>query len=426
MPAHNTTTGYGAVSKALHWAIAALVLTMIPLGLVAVEWRYDTSDALATKALLFSIHKTLGVAVFFLALVRIGWMLGQPRPVPLRPERRLETALAEGVHWLLYVSLVAVPLSGWVQHAAAAGFAPIWWPFAQTLPFVPRSADVAAAAGAVHATFTKLLMAALALHVAGALKHHLVDRDGTLARMLPGRLASAATAPVPVQRRALAPVLGALVVYGLVGGAVVTLAQGGGDTDARPGVALPATPVAATSSSWIVESGELTFTVRQMGSPVTGRFARFDADIAFEETPDADGRHGFVTVAIPIASMTLGSVTEQARGPEFFDAESHPAARFAADIVAAEKGGGEGGEAGGEEGGYRAQGTLALAGAEVPVALPFTLDIVDGVATASGTVTVDRRDFGMGESYPDEATVGFSVEIGVSLTARRGGAGEGA
>ncbi|MGP9820874.1 cytochrome b/b6 domain-containing protein [Salinarimonas sp. NSM] len=417
MQARNTVSSYGAVSKALHWAIAALILTMIPLGLVAVEWPYDTSDALATKALLFSIHKTLGVAVFFLALVRIGWMLSQPRPTPLHPERRLETALAEGVHWLLYVSLVAVPLSGWVQHAAAAGFAPIWWPLGQTLPLVPQSPEVAAAAGAVHATFTKLLMAALALHVAGALKHHLVDRDATLARMLPGRRAGAATAAIPVRRHALAPALGALLVYGLVGGGVVTLAQGGGETGARPGVALPATTAEATPSSWVVESGELTFSVRQMGTPVTGRFAQFDADIAFEETPDADGRHGSVTVAIPIASMTLGSVTAQARGPEFFDAEAHPSARFAADIVAA-------GDAG-HAGGYRAVGTLALAGAEVPVALPFTLEIVDGVATASGTVTVDRRDFGMGESYPDEATVGFSVEITVDLTARRAGTGEG-
>ncbi|WP_372424587.1 cytochrome b/b6 domain-containing protein [Salinarimonas chemoclinalis] len=413
MQARNTTTGYGAVSKALHWAVAALILGMIPLGLVAVEWPYDTSDALATKALLFSIHKTLGVAVFFLALVRIGWMLTQPRPAPLHPERRLETALAEGVHWLLYVSLVAVPLSGWVQHAAAAGFAPIWWPLGQTLPLVPQTPDVAAAAGAVHATFTKLLMAALALHVAGALKHHLVDRDGTLARMLPGRPAHASTAPLPARRHALAPALGALLVYGLVGGAVVTLARSGGESGARPGVALPAATAAATPSAWIVETGELTFTVRQMGSPITGGFGRFDADIAFEETRDAAGHHGSVTVAIPIESMTLGSVTQQARGPEFFDAEAHPAARFAADIVAA------------EGGGYRAEGTLALAGAEVPVTLPFTLDIVDGVATASGTVTVDRRDFGMGESYPDEATVGFAVEIAVSLTARRGGAGEG-
>ncbi|GGK51842.1 cytochrome b/b6 domain-containing protein [Salinarimonas ramus] len=420
MQARNTVSSYGAVSKALHWAIAALILTMIPLGLVAVEWPYDTSDALATKALLFSIHKTIGVAIFFLALARIGWMLSQPRPAPLHPERRLETALAEGVHWLLYVSLVAVPLSGWVQHAAAAGFAPIWWPLGQTLPFVPQSAALAAGAGTVHAVFTKLLMAALALHVAGALKHHLVDRDGTLARMLPGRLAASSGTPVPARRHALAPALGALLVYGLVGGTAVTIAGPDAESDARPGVALPATVGATTPASWIVESGELTFTVRQMGSPVTGRFGRFDAEIVFEETPDADGRHGSVTVVIPIASMTLGSVTEQARGPEFFHAEAHPAARFSADILAAEEGD--------ADVPYRAEGTLALAGAEVPVTLPFTLEIVDGVATASGTVTVDRRDFGMGESYPDEATVGFSVEIDVSLEARRGGvaAGEGA
>ncbi|MGJ3262866.1 MAG: cytochrome b, partial [Salinarimonas sp.] len=271
MQAHNTVSSYGAVSKALHWAVALLILTMIPLGLVAVEWPYDTSDALATKARLFSIHKTLGVGVFFLALARIGWMLSQPRPAPLHPERRLETALAEGVHCLLYVSLVAVPLSGWVQHAAAAGFAPIWWPLGQTLPFVPQSPAVAAVAGGIHAVFTKLLMAALALHVAGALKHHLLDRDATLRRMLPARAgASAAPATLPARRHALAPALGALAVYALVGGLVVGLAPAGGtDATARPGVALEAAaPVAPPP--WAADDGTLPFTVPQIGPPVTG------------------------------------------------------------------------------------------------------------------------------------------------------------
>lgn len=403
----NGPAAYGAVAKALHWATALLVLTLVPLGLVAVEWPYDTSDALATKARLFTIHKTLGVAVFFLALARIAWALSQPRPAPLHPERRLETVLAEGVHWLLYVSLVAVPASGWIQHAAATGFAPIWWPFGQTLPFVPQSPALAQAAGGVHVLFTKLLMASVALHVAGALKHHLVDRDATLRRMLPGRVHLASPMRTPARRHAIAPALGALALYGVAGALAVAAAPAeGGRTSVQLAVAQPASG-AASASAWVVETGSLSFTVAQMGAPVAGSFADWAAEIVFEEIADSEGRHGAVSVTIAVDSLTLGSVTQQARGPEFFDAENHPAARFAGEIVA------------GDEEGYVARGTLTLAGAEVPVALPFTLAIDGDAATARGRVAVDRRDFGMGESYPDEKTVGFDVTIEVELSAVR-------
>jgi cytochrome b561/polyisoprenoid-binding protein YceI len=412
MQARNTATTYGAVGKALHWATALLILTLLPLGFVAVEWPYDDSQALATKAWLFSLHKTLGVAVFFLALARIGWALTQPRPAPLHPDRRLETALAEGVHAALYVSLVAVPASGWVHHAAVTGFAPIWWPFGQTLPFVPQTPAVADAAASVHALFTKLLIAALALHIAGALKHHLVDRDATLRRMLPGMRVATAAPAHPRRRHALATAAGAVALYAAAGAGAVALIPEGGDRSTALAQAASLAAEADAPRAWRVEGGELTFTVAQMGSPVTGRFEGWSAAIAFDETPDETGAHGAVEVIVPISGMTIGSVTEQARGPDFFDAEAFPTSRYTARIEKAEDGSG-----------YVARGVLALAGAEVPVDLPFTLDVVDGAATAEGQVVVDRRSFGMGERYPDEATVGFSVTIDVSLRATRVGAG---
>ena len=139
MPAQNTLQRYGSVARTLHWLTALLILTAIPLGLVATDMPFDTGEALAAKANLFSIHKTVGVAAFFVALIRILWAFTQPRPVPLHPDRRAETWLADLVHWMLYVSMLAVPLSGWVHNAAVTGFAPILWPFGQTLPFVPQS-----------------------------------------------------------------------------------------------------------------------------------------------------------------------------------------------------------------------------------------------------------------------------------------------
>ena len=391
----NTRKRYGGVSKFMHWLTALLIVTAFPLGAVANGWAFDSSEALATKAWLFSLHKTVGVSAFFVALARIAWAFAQPRPAGLHPERRLESFLAEAVHWLLYISLVMVPLTGWIHHAATTGFAPIWWPFGQTLPFVPQTPAVEHGAAAMHWLFTKLLALSIVLHVAGALKHHFIDRDAVLRRMLPGRAALPAFEITP--HRA-APAFAAFGIYML--GAAFALSAPAAE---RAGA--PVSALAAPETEWLVESGTLQFTVSQLGSPVTGSFSDWTASIAFDETP-FDGKYGDVEVLIAIDGMTLGSITAQARGAEFFNAQAHPTARFEAAILPA----GEG---------YVADGVLTLAGASVPLSMPFSLAIAGARASMEGSVTVDRRSFGMGASYPDEGVVGFAVRIDVSLTANR-------
>lgn len=119
MAFRNTNHSYGSVAKTFHWLIALLILTMIPLGIVASDMAHNIKAAttpvteafVACTAFLFSLHKTLGVAVFFIALARIAWAVTQPKPVLLKAERRLESYAAEAVHWLLYGSLLLVPLT---------------------------------------------------------------------------------------------------------------------------------------------------------------------------------------------------------------------------------------------------------------------------------------------------------------------------
>ena len=395
MPRSNTSQSYGSVARTLHWLTALLILTAIPLGLFANDMALTGAESAARKAQLFSLHKTLGIAAFAVALLRILWALTQPRPAPLHPERRLETLAAEAVHWTLYISLVAVPLSGWVHHAATTGFAPILWPFGQGLPFVPVSETLATSAGALHWIFTKLLIASLILHVAGALKHALIDRDGTLSRMIFGRIfgrAAGRTAPHPK-----APTLAALAIYGAAAALAIGLTT--------PPQAAASAPQAVTGGNWQVSDGTLAFRVRQMGAEVEGRFAAWSAEIRFDETP-ADGKNGNVTVLVDLASLTLGSVSDQARGPEFLDVASHPTATFTADIRP-------------EGAGYVAEGTLDLHGRSQPLTLPFTLEMDGDSARMNGSATLDRRDFGIGAGYGDEETVGFAVTLDISLTAQR-------
>jgi len=392
LPLVNSRTRFGTVARSLHWLTALLILTAIPLGLYANSLPHDTSDALAAKAQMFSLHKTLGVAAFFVALVRILWALTQPRPVPLHPDRRVETAVADLVHWILYISLLAVPLSGWVHHAATTGFAPILWPFGQNLPLVPKIPAVEHVAATAHWLFTKLLIAAILLHIAGALKHHLIDRDATLRRMISGVVAPG----IPqAPRHGAAPMLAALAIYAAGSGLAFAL------TRAEPEPIETATP-AVTTGNWQVTEGTLSLGVRQIGADVQGSFATWSADITFDDTTGM----GHVTVFIDIASLTLGSVGDQAKGAEFLDAATHPTATFTAAIRP-------------EGSTFIAEGTLALRGMSQPLAMPFSLTIEGDTALMEGSTSIDRRTFGIGAKYPDEATVGFAADVTVGLTAKR-------
>ncbi|MEQ9261191.1 MAG: cytochrome b/b6 domain-containing protein [Roseovarius sp.] len=407
MPLANTRASYGGVTKTFHWLTALLILSAIPLGLIASDLAHEiqapgaqpTEAQITRTALLFSLHKTLGVTVFFVALLRILWAISQPKPGLLNGDRLPEAMAAHTVHWLLYGSLLFVPLSGWVHHAATTGFAPIWWPFGQSLPFVPKDEGVAEISGTVHYILQWVLIGAIALHVAGALKHHVIDRDATLRRMLPGHRPAE---PSTRQPGHVACLVVALAIWGaaLGGGAALgwfSHAQAESEKAA----------LAAVESDWAVQSGRLDIAVQQMGSEVTGSFAEWTADIAYSEAPDAEGRHGDVTVTVSIPSLTLGSVTKQAMGPDYFAAEQHPTATFAADILAT------------DEGGHVARGTLTIKENAVPVEIPFALTLEGDTAEAQGSLTVDRRDFGIALGTKDEGTLAFGVDISFTLTAER-------
>ncbi len=398
MPFANTRLTYGTVTRSFHWLTALLILTAIPLGVYANRLPWDTGEALAWKAQVFSIHKTVGVATFAVAALRILWALTQRKPAPVHPERRAETLAAEVTHWALYAALVVVPLSGWITHAAAEGFAPILWPFGQSLPLVPKSHGWEAGAAAVHWVFTKVLVVALLLHIAGTLKHAFVDRDATLSRMAFGPTDLRGIDGRARHRHAPA-IVAALALY--LAGFGLAWAIVPAETDR------PSAPVLAQAEGggWQVQEGTLSITVQQFGSEVTGSFADWTADIDFD--PDAPGDTlGRVTVEVAIASLTLGSVTDQAMGAEYFDAEGFPVATFTADIRAD-------GDA------YVADGTLTLRGETVPLALPFILAIEGDTARMEGEAILDRMSWSIGASQTDPGTLGLDVRVDVGLQATR-------
>ncbi|MEL7253785.1 MAG: YceI family protein [Pseudomonadota bacterium] len=404
----NTPTSYGSVTKSFHWLTAFLILSMIPLGVIANDLAYQikdpqipsTGEDIARVAWLFSLHKTVGVALFFTALARIAWAISQPKPGLLNGDKPLEAMAATTVHWVLYSSLVLVPLSGWIHHASTTGFAPIWWRFGDSLPFVPKDEVLADQTATLHWLACIVLVGALVLHIAGAIKHHVIDKDATLRRMLPGSVSAEPTTRQPGE---VLPIGAALTVW------IAVIFVGVALTATEPKAEAQTASLEAVESDWTVTDGALDVSITLFGSEVQGNFADWTAAIDYVETPNATGKHGTVEVIVNTDTLTVGSVSNDAKGAAYFDVANHPTARFEADIMAV-------------EGGLAAVGQLTIKDQSRPVTLPFDLSLDGDTAQASGEVTLDRREFNIGAGTVSGTDLGYEVAITFTLTAQRGDA----
>ncbi len=168
---------YSTVSLILHWLIAALVVTQV--ALIAGH------EAVEGDRTLLDLHKSVGLSILILTLVRLGWRIANPAlPLPASLPRWQKLG-ARATHVLFYVLLIAMPLVGWAA-SSAAGRDIVWFGLFEW-PLLPIGGGRATAGSLMdlHEVAAKGLYVLIALHVAGALKHHFVDRDNVLHRMIP-------------------------------------------------------------------------------------------------------------------------------------------------------------------------------------------------------------------------------------------------
>lgn len=176
----NSDRQWGVASQAFHWLIAALIAAQAGLG-----WYMTTLKLSPTKFELFALHKSLGITVLALALLRLLWRLANPTPSLPGQMSRTERWLAHASHGTLYLLLFAMPVSGYIINSAA-NFPLEYFGLFPIPNLTAENEPLKNAATEVHETLIWILVGVLALHVAGALKHHFVDRDDVLRRMLPG------------------------------------------------------------------------------------------------------------------------------------------------------------------------------------------------------------------------------------------------
>lgn len=170
---------YSSPARLLHWLTVVLVLTTIPAGLVMVQDGLERS----VQDALFLYHKNIGPVILILVLLRL--LVRAVRPPPPLPASlpRLQALAAEAVHWLLYLCLVTMALSGIVRVQAGGFPMELWDPIIGGV--VPRDKAVADTAMALHSAVRYLLVVLIALHVGAAAMHGLIRRDGIFSRMWP-------------------------------------------------------------------------------------------------------------------------------------------------------------------------------------------------------------------------------------------------
>jgi cytochrome b561 len=170
---------YTGPAIALHWIVAALILVNLAFGLYAVDLPLSPQ-----KLRLFSYHKWVGVTIFMLAAARLLWRLGHPAPALPQDMRPWERRLVHAAHGLLYALFFAAPLTGWL-FSSAAGFQTVYLGVLPIPDLLPRDKALAEPLRIAHHWINYAMAAVIALHAAAALKHHFVDRDDVLRRMLP-------------------------------------------------------------------------------------------------------------------------------------------------------------------------------------------------------------------------------------------------
>lgn len=175
----STSVRWGAVARFFHWSVALLIVAQATIGLYMIGLPLSLA-----KLKIFLLHKSLGLAVFALVLLRLAWRLYDARPSPPAGMAAWQRRLARLTHLALYLLLVVMPLSGWVFNSAS-GFPLPWFGLVQLPAIAPTSKPLAAAALLVHKTAFWSLMALLALHVGAALDHHWRVGDDVLRRMSP-------------------------------------------------------------------------------------------------------------------------------------------------------------------------------------------------------------------------------------------------
>lgn len=391
---------YTAVAIILHWTMAALILFMIWLG-----WNMEDNEVR------FQLHKSIGITILFLTIVRVVWRWINPPP-PLPEDMTLrEKMLSHLVHIAFYWLMVILPLAGWLLVSTSKFKVPtvlygtVSWPHLHVPAFL-HSEIAHTIIETIHSKGAWVLIVMLGLHVAGAVKHEIAAEDGVLKRMLPGLFGKTAS---PRSAKGHIRAFGAAILIFAVIAAIPVLNTGGA-SQPLANTSVKTVPDEPTiEANWHVnyDTAEIRFSGIYDKKDFSGTFGKWTAEVAFD--PD-DLESAAVLVTITTASADAGKklYNDSLKGPEWFDTNTFPEATVR--LTNFQK----------TDDGYMAEASLRIKTMVETVPLNFTLDIVDDTATLNGTAIVNRKALDLGQaSDPSGTWVGQDITVTVTGTATR-------
>ena len=401
---------YSTGAIVLHWLLALTLAFQVALGFAM---PHHGPHSFAPMQL----HKSVGITILLLTLVRLGWRLFH-RP-PEAVERGLAAALAKAVHWSFYAVLLVGPITGWIIVSTARVKVPTLLFGVVPWPHLPLPASLGDPSETVHEALAWIAVALFVLHVLGALRHQFMLRDPVIARMAPaGSVAAAIVLLIAtlaiyfgtgsyVSKKYLLPALQERQAQraaqkDVSAPAPLASSPAVAETAAAPD---PATTGAAQAAGpppvWTIVGGKkLAFSLSNGGAEVGGSFADWSGSIKMD--PDHP-ESADVGMTIKLASASVGDPTQNAmlQGAEFFATSANPVATWRSTKVT-QTGSGH----------YRASGTLTIKGRSRPQAIAFTLAGKGAKRHVTGSASIDRTAFGVGTG---EASESLSKQVSLSF-----------
>lgn len=392
----NTTQRYGALSRLLHWLIAGGIVLQFVLAKLAE--LADADEARLKQLAVLANHKSVGITILGLALVRLLWrIISTPAPLPANMSS-VQPRVSHVSHWLLYGLLFVMPLSGWLMSSASA-YSVSWFNLFTLPDLVAPNSDLKDLMLLLHHWLANGLFALALLHVAGALKHHFWDKDDVMRRM-----------------SSVSALLGFAVVIGV---GVITLA---GPPNSQATITLPAAGNAAHDDAapfyvdglapkptlWQVDyaNSHIRFRAEQAGAEFTGTWQRWSAEIRFASDSLATSA---IHVSVDVAGIETRDDYRDATllDPEWFDRARYPVVTFSTRAFRTVAGGS-----------FVADATLTVKGERHPITFTFTVMKKGPLRVLKGGARLDRHALGIGTGeWEDPTWVGQFVEVEVQVTA---------
>ncbi len=415
---------YTSIARLLHWSVAGLIVLQYVLARLAENAEH--ADRTVRVLALLANHKSVGITVLMLAVIRLSWRFFRAPPALPVQMAGWQINASRISHGLLYFLLFSLPITGWLMSSATA-YSVSWFGLFQLPDLVAPDPLLSDRLEQVHDTLAKLLFVVAVVHIVAAFKHAIVDRDGVMSRMT----------STPVVILFLALIGGGVYQLGLPDSPRAAPVQTAPAASVEtPEISTPFEKEEAPADDTMEESPEaaeqlaaapeplptwqidytnsyIRFTGDQAGASFSGEWTSWEASIQFDA--EALDRSAFA-VTVNTSGVDTNDADRDATiiDPDWFDTANHPQAFYNASRFSAEA-----------DGSFVADGELTIKGAASPVKLAFTVTGEDGkqVITGQGRLLegnalLDRLALGLGlGDWQDTSWVGQEVTVEVRVEA---------